>query len=134
MNIDLHTCTQTYEEEPNLPAANYPFSDKLVKFLPRFQYKFTNVVPKKICVHVHTQTCKHIHKYTRTHTDSNHTHTYARCKYIDVPYISDLEVWQNSIIRCAPGCWLTPLRRILVSLSHHPKISPIRRLTLLPRK
>jgi hypothetical protein len=32
------------------------------------------------------------------------------------------------------GCWLTPLRRILVSLSHHPKISPIRRLTVLPRK
>ena len=32
------------------------------------------------------------------------------------------------------GCWLTQLQRILVTLSHHPKISPIRRLTLLPPK
>jgi hypothetical protein len=30
------------------------------------------------------------------------------------------------------GCWLTPLRRILVSLSHHLKTSPIPRLAPLP--
>ncbi len=32
----------------------------------------------------------------------------------------------NDFVRflCQVGCWLTPLRRILVSLSHHPKISP----------
>ncbi len=32
------------------------------------------------------------------------------------------------------GCWLTPLRRILVILGHQPKTPPIRRLTLWPRK